>query len=72
MRRIIARTGLGVSLLAGPALAGTPAEDTARLRAVTLDRLHARLIAERTEAQDLAERLARTAPIRDARAARPE
>lgn len=72
MRRIIARTGLGVSLLAGPALAGTPVEDVARSRAMALDRLHARLITERMEAQDLGQRLARRAPIRDARAARPE
>ena len=73
MRRRLAQAGIGLLALTAPAFAEAPADDPARARAATLQRLQAQLAAEQAAAQQQAGRLAALGPmIRHARAARAE
>ncbi len=72
MPRTLAQVAVGLALLGVPALAEQRPADPDRARAQALDRLHARLAVERTEAQELGRRIAAAPMWRHARAAHPE
>ncbi len=72
MRRAVAQVGVGLALLAVPAIAETPSNDADRARAAVLERLRARLDVERAEAQDMAQRIAAASMWHHARAAPAE
>ena len=72
MRRLFARAGVGLMVLTATAAAETPPHSAAEARTTALERLHARLVAERAEAQELGRQLAIAPLIRHARAARAE
>lgn len=72
MRRALAHVGVGLTLLAGPARGEPPADEHDRARAQALDRLHTRLAAERSAAQEQARHIAAASMWRHARAAPAE
>ena len=72
MHKTLAQIGVGLTLLAVPARAETPADDPDRARAQALDRLRARLVVERTDAQEHGRRIAAASMWHHARAAHPE
>ena len=72
MRRTLAQLGVGLALLAVPAVAETPGDDPDHARAQALDRLRARLAVERTDAQEQGRRIAAASMWHHARAAHLE
>ena len=72
MHRAVAHIGVGLTLLAGPAVLDAPSDGATGPRARTLERLRAGLAVEQLEAQDLGRRLAAASMWRHARAARAE
>jgi hypothetical protein len=72
MRKAVAQVGVGLTLLAIPAIAETPSNTPDRARAAALERLRARLDVERAEAEDTAQRIAAASIWRHARAAPAE